>query len=465
MTRSDIGLIGLSTMGQNLALNIERNGFKISVFNRTAEITRDFTAQKTKGKKFFPFYSLEKFISSLEKPKKIILLIKAGEPVDEMIKKLLPFLEKGDLLIDGGNSFFRDTERRQEFLKEKGIELLGMGVSGGEEGALKGPSLMLGGERRAFKKAEDILVKISAKFKGEPCCTYLGPRGAGHFVKMVHNGIEYGIMQALGEIYDFLKNGLDLSQQQIIREFTVRQKSLFASYLMEISLEVLNNVDSETSKPLIESILDEAEQKGTGKWTTQTALDLGVPILGISSAVEARIISSWKKKRERLSSLFPKKGIEANKKIEIQLLFDAFLASILMIYQEGFFLLRQGSEEFGYQLNLAQVAKTWRAGCIIRAKLTEKIASILEKSSENKLLLETSFFQNQLKKLENSWREVISVFLACTIPCPTMSACLAEFDSLRQKRLESASLIQGLRDRFGSHGFRRIDKKGDFHVD
>jgi len=461
--KSDIGLIGLSVMGQNLALNIERNGFQISVFNRTAEITKSFAAQKTKGKKVYPCYSLKKFISSLKKPRKIILLIKAGEPVDEVIGKLLPLLEKGDILIDGGNSFFKDTERRQLFLEKKGIFFLGMGVSGGEEGALYGPSLMVGGSKKAYLQLEKIFKKIAAVAEKEPCCAYLGPSGAGHFVKMVHNGIEYAVMGLLAEVYAFLKIGLHLSQQEIINNFKKRRKSLLASYLFEITLEVLSQSDKGNNQPLVDLVLDEAEQKGTGKWTTQVALDLGIPLPGISSAVDSRIISSFRERREKLAAIYSTgKSPKAN--LPIQAVFDSLLASILVTYDQGFFLLRQGSTAFGYDLDLLKIAKIWRAGCIIRSEILKKIILSSIQVQSGDLLADSGFFRQELIKLEKSWRQTLSAFIESSTPCPIMAASLAYFDSFRQKRLESASLIQGLRDRFGSHGFRRTDKKGDFHV-
>ncbi|MFQ6617196.1 MAG: NADP-dependent phosphogluconate dehydrogenase [Fidelibacterota bacterium] len=465
MNRNDFGLIGLAVMGQNLVLNIERNGFSVAVFNRTAEKTKEFLNRRAKGKKIVGTYSIEEFVKLLERPRRIIIMVKAGKPVDELIANLKPYLNRDDILIDAGNSFFKDTERRAAALENKGIRYVGMGVSGGEEGALKGPSIMPGGPKDAYRIIEPVITKIAARVNGENCCTYIGPGGAGHYTKMVHNGIEYGIMQLICETYDILRTGLGLSAGESSDVFGEWNTAELNSYLIEITVKVLSRIDPETNKPLVDLILDTAGQKGTGKWTSQNAFDLGVPVPTINAAVEARILSAHREERLSAARILrgPKRTFAGGKTDIISVLKDALHASIITSYAQGMALLRAASIEYGYGMKPDEIAKIWRGGCIIRAKMLEEIRTAYRKNPSLANLMVDQYFSEKLNALQENWRSAVNSAVQLGIPCPAMSASLNYFDAYRQKRLP-ANLLQAQRDYFGAHTYQRIDMEGVFHT-
>jgi len=461
-----IGLIGLGVMGENLVLNIESKGFKVAVFNRTVEKVKRFVEGRGKGKNIIPTYSIEEFTESLSKPRKIILMVKAGSPLDEMISKLLPYLERGDILMDGGNSFYKDTERRQKELSEKGIFYIGSGISGGEKGALKGPSIMPGGERTAYDELEPVLTSISAKVNGEPCCTYIGPGGSGHFVKMVHNGIEYSDMQLIAECYDIMKRYLRLNTDEIAEIFERWNQGRLNSYLIEITGKIFKKIDPETKKPLVELILDSAGQKGTGKWTSQVALDFATPIPSIHSAVEARFISALKTQREKGASIYGEEigEFKGDKDKFIDRLESALYLGKILSYAQGFSLLSQASKEYNWGLNLASISKIWRGGCIIRAKFLNEIAEAFSNEPEIENLLFSSKFIPKVKESIEDLRFIVSVAIKNGVPVLGFSSALSYFDNLRSSHLPH-NLIQAQRDFFGAHTYRRIDKEGIFHTE
>ncbi|MGC9004460.1 MAG: NADP-dependent phosphogluconate dehydrogenase [bacterium] len=463
--RGSIGLIGLGTMGQNLALNIARKGYSVCVYNRTFDKTKEFMVKRVKGEEIIPCYDLEGFTDCLEKPRKIILMIKAGEPVDEMLRALLPYLEQGDLVIDGGNSHYIDTSRRIRELREKGILYLGMGVSGGEYGALFGPSLMPGGAEEGYKMVEEILLQISAKTEDGPCCTFVGRDSAGHFVKMVHNGIEYAFMQAIAEVYDLMRGALKMECEEIGQVFEEWNKGDLSSFLLEITHKILKRKDEETGKPLVEVILDKAEQKGTGKWTAQSALELGIPTPSLNLAVLARTISYFKDLREKLSQRYetslssiplPKEKII--KELEKSLLFSLFIA-----FSQGLWLISAASEAFDYGVNLSEILRIWKGGCIIRSKLIDFLREIIIENPHNPYLLDSdkavAFIKDKLESVKN----IAKIGRDFHIPLPVLNASLDYFLSLSRKELP-ANLIQAQRDFFGAHTFQRKDKEGTFHI-
>ncbi len=469
MNKQVFGLIGLGVMGQNFVLNVERNGYGVAVYNRTAETTEKYIAGPAAGKNIKPAYTLKEFVDSLESPRKIMLLVKAGAPVDATIQQLIPLLDKGDLIIDGGNSFFTDTERRAKELESQGFNFFGMGVSGGEEGALWGPSLMPGGSRDAYKEVEPIMNAVAAKAEedGEPCVTYLGPGGSGHYVKMVHNGIEYGDMQLIAEAYDLLKQALGLSAQEFHDIFAEWNKGELSSFLIEITANVFKKVDEESGQPLVDVILDKAGQKGTGKWMSENALDLGAAIPTITAAVDGRILSSQKEERVKAAGILtgparkydggsPQKLIDAVR--------DALYASKICSYAQGMSLLKKASEEYKYNLDLGTIAKIWRAGCIIRARFLNDITNAYNRNKDLPNLLVDEEFRKAIDTRQEAWRFVIKCAIEMGIPMPAMSASLAYYDSYRSERLP-ANLIQAQRDFFGAHTFERIDKPGTFHAD
>ena len=464
--KQHIGLIGLAVMGQNLVLNIESRGFGVAVFNRTTARTEEFVAGPAAGKNIKGCKTLQEFTDSLELPRKAILMVKAGEAVDDMIAQVKPFLSKGDILFDGGNSFFRDTERRCQQLEAEGCQFVGSGISGGEEGALKGPSIMPGGPRKAYEALEPILTKIAAQTNDGPCCTYIGPRGAGHYVKMVHNGIEYGIMQLLSETYDIMSRGLGMPAPEIAKVFAEWNAAELGGYLCEITVEVLNRMDPETGKSLVDVILDSAKQKGTGKWTSQNALDLGVPTPIINEAVTGRIMSGYKAERVKAAKTLrgKVKPIGADRAKVIQQLRDGLYCSTISAYAQGMSLLRTASEEYGYKLDLADIARIWKGGCIIRSRLLDPIKEAFAKRKKLENLMVNRFFARELKKRQANWRRVVQAALRAHIPVAGYSASLAYFDAYRSERLP-ANLIQGLRDYFGAHTFERLDKEGSFHIE
>ncbi len=458
------GLIGLAVMGQNLVLNLESRGFSVAVFNRTTSKMEDFVQAKCQGKNIVGCKTLEEFVNALEKPRRIMIMVKAGEAVDKTIESLLPLLDKGDLLIDGGNSYFPDTIRRNKELSEKGILFIGTGVSGGEEGALKGPSIMPGGQEEAYKLVEPMLTAISAKVDGEPCCTYIGPDGAGHYVKMVHNGIEYGDMQLICEAYNIMKNALGMSADELREVFEEWNSGDLNSYLIEITRDIFKKVDDETGKPLVDMVMDTAGQKGTGKWTSQSALDLGVPAQTIAEAVFARCISAIKDERVAASKQLtgPEPKFDGDKKAFIDAIRDALYASKVCSYAQGFQLMRAAAEEHNWDLKYGEIAMIWRGGCIIRAHFLNRIKEAYDRNPKLANLLLDPYFKDIIDKNQANWRMVVSKAAEMGIPVPAFSSALAYYDSYRSERLP-ANLLQAQRDYFGAHTYNRVDKDGVFH--
>ncbi|AWI12784.1 MULTISPECIES: NADP-dependent phosphogluconate dehydrogenase [Bacillaceae] len=465
MAKQQIGVVGLAVMGKNLAFNIESRGYTVSVFNRSREKT-DAMMQEATGKNIVPTYSIEEFVQSLETPRKILLMVKAGPATDATIEQLKPHLEKGDILIDGGNTFFQDTIRRNKELSDLGFHFIGTGVSGGEEGALKGPSIMPGGQKEAYDLVAPILQAISAKVNGDPCCTYIGPDGAGHFVKMVHNGIEYGDMQLIGESYFLLKNILGLSNDELHQVFSDWNQGELDSYLIEITRDIFTKIDEETGKPLVDMILDKAGQKGTGKWTSQNALDLGVPLPIITESVFARFISAMKDERVQASKILtgPTSGaFSGNRKEFIEQVRQALYFSKICSYAQGFAQMRVASEEYGWDLKFGEIAMIWRGGCIIRAQFLQKIKDAYDRDSQLKNLLLDPYFKDIADRYQDSLRNVIATAVMNGIPVPGFSAALSYYDSYRTKNLP-ANLLQAQRDYFGAHTYERVDKEGIFHT-
>ena len=465
MAKQQFGLIGLAVMGQNLVLNVADKGFSVAVFNRTAARTEEFAAGEAKEKDIVFTYSLEDFVDALETPRKIMLMVKAGEAVDAFIEKLLPLVDKGDLLIDGGNSFFQDTIRRNKMLSEKGILYIGTGVSGGEEGARHGPAIMPGGQREAYDLVAPILTAISARVNGDPCCTYIGPDGAGHYVKMVHNGIEYGDMQMICEAYYLMKNALAMTAPELHQVFSEWNKGDLDSYLIEITADILKRVDEETGEPLVEMILDKAGQKGTGKWTSQSALDLGVPAPSIAEAVFARCISAIKEERVAASKVLrgPSGAYEGERDELIECIRQALFASKMCSYAQGFALMREAAKEHNWSLNMGEISMIWRGGCIIRAQFLHHIKEAFDRDPGLANLLLDPYFKEVVEGSQDAWRKVIITATQLGIPVPAFSSALCYYDSYRRDRL-SANLIQAQRDYFGAHTYERIDKKGSFHT-
>ncbi|WP_181219717.1 NADP-dependent phosphogluconate dehydrogenase [Bacillus subtilis] len=466
MSKQQIGVIGLAVMGKNLALNIESRGFSVSVYNRSSSKTEEFL-QEAKGKNVVGTYSIEEFVQSLETPRKILLMVKAGTATDATIQSLLPHLEKDDILIDGGNTYYKDTQRRNKELAESGIHFIGTGVSGGEEGALKGPSIMPGGQKEAHELVKPILEAISAKVDGEPCTTYIGPDGAGHYVKMVHNGIEYGDMQLISESYFILKQVLGLSAGELHEVFAEWNKGELDSYLIEITADIFTKKDEETGKPLVDVILDKAGQKGTGKWTSQSALDLGVPLPIITESVFARFISAMKEERVKASGLLsgPEvKPVTENKEELIEAVRKALFMSKICSYAQGFAQMKAASEEYNWDLKYGEIAMIFRGGCIIRAAFLQKIKEAYDREPELDNLLLDSYFKNIVESYQGALRQVISLAVAQGVPVPSFSSALAYYDSYRTAVLP-ANLIQAQRDYFGAHTYERTDKEGIFHTE
>ena len=466
MGKAQFGLIGLAVMGENLVLNIERNGYTVAVFNRTTAKTERFAEGGAKGKNIIPCRTIEEFAASLEKPRKIIIMVKAGSPVDDMIELVKPHLDKGAILIDGGNSHFPDTERRSVELPKEGFRFIGTGVSGGEYGALWGPSVMPGGPRDAYDEISEMLTKISAKVNGEPCVAYLGPRGAGHYVKMVHNGIEYGDMQLISEAYDVMHRVLGLDAARLGEIFTEWNEGELSSYLIEITSHIFKKNDPDTGKPLVDLILDKAGQKGTGKWTSQSALDLGSPTPTINSAVEGRIISAYKDERVSASKILsgPKPSFSGDPDKLVDAVRQALYASKICSYAQGMALLRAASNEYGYNLDYKECARIWRGGCIIRAQFLDLITDAFKRNPELPNLLVDDFFKGEVESRLDAWRYVVKTAIDNGVPVLGFSASLAYYDAYRSERLP-ANLIQAQRDYFGAHTYERIDKEGVFHTE
>src|SRR5246127_5070174 len=463
----DIGLIGLGVMGENLVLNMESKGFSVAVFNRTTEVTDKFAAGRAQGKNIQPTQTLQEFVGALKKPRIAMMMVKAGQPVDSVIGQLAPLLEQGDIIIDGGNSLFTDTQRREKQLAEKGIHFVGMGVSGGEEGALKGPSLMPGGSPESWDAIAPIFRKIAAQVDGEPCCRYMGPDGAGHYVKMVHNGIEYGDIQLICEAYAILKDILGMDAAQLADVFGEWNKGELESYLIEITSLIFRKIDPETGKPLVDVILDKAGQKGTGIWTLQAAIRQSVVISTINAAVEARVISDRKEERVAASKILPQpraRKFKGNRGRLVDAVRDALYASKIVSYAQGMELLGAASKQYNWSLNFADIATIWRGGCIIRAIFLNRIVQAYRRDPALHNLLLDRYFTRAIKKAQPKWRLVLSAAIKHGVAAPAFSASLAYFDSYRSARLP-ANLLQAQRDFFGAHTYERIDKPGVFHTE
>ncbi|KVD11557.1 NADP-dependent phosphogluconate dehydrogenase [Burkholderia ubonensis] len=467
MAKQAIGVIGLAVMGRNLALNIESRGYAVSVYNRSREKTDELIAEFP-GRNLVPTYTLEEFVASLETPRRILMMVKAGAATDATIAALKPLLEKGDVLIDGGNTHFTDTIRRNQELAQSGLHFIGTGVSGGEEGALRGPSIMPGGQRDAYDLVEPILKQIAAKAPsdGEPCVAYMGPDGAGHYVKMVHNGIEYGDMQLIAESYAVLKDVAGLTNDELGAVYTDWNQGELDSYLMEITSKIFGKKDDETGKHLVDVILDRAAQKGTGKWTSQNALDLGVPLPLITESVFARVLSSLKTERVAASKVLSGPSatpLQGDRAAFVEAVRRALYLSKVISYAQGFAQLRTASEEYGWNLDLGTIAKIFRAGCIIRARFLQKITDAYAKDPALANLLLDPYFQDIAANYQASLREVVIAAVKAGVPVPAFASAVAYFDSYRSERLP-ANLVQAQRDFFGAHTFERTDKPGSFHA-
>ncbi len=464
MSSSDIGLIGLAVMGENLVLNMESKGFTVSVFNRTVEKVDAFMSGRAKGKKIVGTRSIEEFVASLKTPRKVMLMVKAGKPVDEFIELLLPHLAKGDIIIDGGNSHFPDSTRRTEYLESKGLRFIGTGVSGGEEGALLGPSIMPGGSPSAWEHVKPIFQAIAAKVQdGTPCCDWVGEKGAGHFVKMVHNGIEYGDMQLITEAYLLMRDYLGMTADEMAKVFAAWNSRDLDSYLIQITSEILAYKDTD-GKPLVDRILDTAGQKGTGKWTGVAALDLGIPLTLIGEAVFARCLSAVKDARVEASKVLtgPKPAFKGNRDAFISDLEKALYASKIVSYAQGYSLMRAAAEEYGWDLNYGGIALMWRGGCIIRSAFLGRIKEAFDKDAGLTNLLLDPFFKEKMDEAQGSWRRVVSDAVQNGIWTPAFSTALAYYDGLRNPLLP-ANLLQAQRDYFGAHQYERLDRpRGEF---
>jgi len=464
--KADIGLVGLAVMGENLMLNMESKGFTVACFNRTVSKVDDFINGRGKDKNFIGCRTIEALAASLQKPRRIMLMVKAGKPVDEFIELLIPHLEAGDILIDGGNSHYPDTVRRTKHLESKGLLFIGTGVSGGEEGALKGPAIMPGGSPAAWPAVEKIFKATAAKVEdGTPCCAWMGPDGAGHFVKMVHNGIEYGDMQLICEAYDLMARGLSMPAKDMQKVFAKWNKGALDSYLIDITQQILSKTDPDTGKAMVDIILDTAGQKGTGKWTSQAGLDLGIGISQIAEAVFARCLSAIKDERVAASKQLkgPKSAtFRGNKAAFVKQLQEAVYASKICSYAQGYQLLRAASAEYKWSLNFGEIALVWRNGCIIRARFLGKIKEAFDRDPQLANLLLDPYFKRTIAKAQEAWRNVIRTAISLGIPVPAMATALSYYDSYRSARLP-ANLLQAQRDFFGAHTYERVDKpRGEF---
>ncbi len=466
MSKQQIGVVGMAVMGRNLALNIESRGYTVSIFNRSRKKTDEVIAENL-GKKLAPYYTIEEFVDSLEKPRRILLMVQAGEATDKTIASLTPHLDKCDILIDGGNTFYKDTIRRNKELSEQGFNFIGTGVSGGEEGALKGPSIMPGGQKEAYELVAPILDKIAARAEdGEACVTYIGPDGAGHYVKMVHNGIEYGDMQLIAEAYALLKGALGLSNEDLAKTFTEWNNCELSSYLIDITKDIFTKKDEE-GKYLVDIILDEAANKSTGKWTSQSSLDLGEPLSLITESVFARYLSSLKTQRVAASKVLsgPQAQAFTGDKAEfIEKVRRALYLGKIVSYAQGFSQLRAASEQYNWDLHYGEIAKIFRAGCIIRAQFLQKITDAYAEDASIANLLLAPYFKDIADQYQQALRDVVSYAIQNGIPTPTFSAAIAYYDSYRSEVLP-ANLIQAQRDYFGAHTYKRIDKDGVFHTE
>jgi 6-phosphogluconate dehydrogenase len=466
-TQADIGVTGLSTMGRNLARNLARHGYTVAVHNRTQSRTTDLVAEFGTEGTFVPSAGLSDFVGSLRRPRTVIILVKAGPPTDAVIDELAKLMEPGDIIVDGGNAHFMDTRRREAALREQKLHFVGAGVSGGEEGALHGPSIMVGGSPESYANLGPMLRAIAAQVDGEPCCAHLGTDGAGHFVKMVHNGIEYSDMQLIAEAYDLLRQGLGATPADLAQIFREWNRGELESYLIEITADVLGHVDATTGSPFVDVVADRAEQKGTGRWTVQTALELGVPITGIAEAVFARSLSALTEERAATRSL-PGPASDARlAQTDHDLVEDvrrALYASKIVAYAQGFDQIAAASAEYGWDIDRSVVASIWRGGCIIRARFLNDLRAAYSNEPVPPTLLADPSFADALAQAQDPWRRVVATAASIGVPTPGFSSALAYYDGLRRERLPAA-LIQGLRDYFGSHTYARVDRAGTFHTD
>ncbi len=463
MAVHEIGVVGLATMGQNLARNLASHGVRVAVYNRTRRRTDEFMAAHGVEGDFRPAGSLEELAALLQPPRAVLLMVKAGAAVDDSIEELLKVLQPGDTIIDGGNSLFHDTRRRAAEVEKRGLGYIGAGVSGGEEGALRGPSIMPGGTRESYARVQEMLIAISAKVDGEPCCTYIGPDGAGHFVKMVHNGIEYADIQLIAETYDLLRQSLGLRADELAALFAEWNKGRLQSYLIEITSHVLAKRDGDTQSALVDAIEDEAEQKGTGRWTSESALELGVPLTGITEAVFARALSSQKAQRVRAAEILSGPGPSNTPSGLVDDVKEALYAAKIVAYTQGFEHLAAGSREFGWNLDLGALAAIWRGGCIIRAQFLDRIKEAYARVPDLQNLMLDPFFGAALAGAQPAWRRVVKTAVDQGVPIPTFASSLAYYDGYRRER-GPANLIQGLRDYFGAHTYRRTDREGAYHT-
>jgi 6-phosphogluconate dehydrogenase len=463
---AQIGVTGLAVMGRNLARNLARHGYRVALHNRTAERTRSLVVEHGNEGTFLPSETMKEFVASLQRPRAIIIMVKAGEPTDEVIGELVPLLDEGDIVIDCGNAHYTDTRRREADLRGRSLHFVGSGVSGGEEGALHGPSIMPGGSAESYLTLGPMFETIAAKVDGTPCCVHVGPDGAGHFVKMVHNGIEYADMQLIAEAYDLLRSGTEATPAQLAETFRTWNEGDLESFLIEITADVLGHVDSKTGKPFIDVVLDQAEQKGTGRWTVQSALDLGIPITGIAEATFARSLSGHSDQRAAARRTY---GTALNKWTVDDLaaftedVRKALYASKVVAYAQGFDQIQAGSDEYGWDIDRGAMATIWRGGCIIRARFLNRIREAYDEDPSLPSLLVAPYFAEAVSAGIGSWRRVVADAAMAGVPAPAFSSSLAYYDGLRRERLPAA-LIQGLRDNFGAHTYRRVDSDGTFHT-
>ncbi|HEX3780083.1 MAG TPA: NADP-dependent phosphogluconate dehydrogenase [Pseudonocardiaceae bacterium] len=465
--QAQIGVTGLAVMGRNLARNLARHGHPVAVHNRSEARTRSLVENFSSEGTFVPGYTAQEFVNSLERPRRVVVMVKAGDPTDAVIEEFAPLLEPGDMIVDAGNAHFADTRRREAALRERGLHFVGTGVSGGEEGALHGPSIMPGGSPESYQALGPLLEDISAKVDGEPCCTHIGPDGAGHFVKMVHNGIEYADMQLIAEAYDLLRNALGLAPAEIAEVLRTWNAGRLNSYLIEITAEVLSHVDAKTGKPFVDIVADQAEQKGTGRWTVQIALDLGTPVSGIAEAVFARSLSGHADLRSTARGLAGPSGSVLTGSAAETFADDveqALYAAKVVAYAQGFNQIQAGSAEYGWNVDLGAIAKIWRGGCIIRAKFLDEITNAYQADPSLPTLLTDGSFAEAVAGAQDSWRSVVGTAARLGIPSPGFGTALSYYDGLRANRLPAA-LIQGQRDYFGAHTYRRVDTEGVFHTE
>ncbi|MBQ1075544.1 NADP-dependent phosphogluconate dehydrogenase [Micromonospora sp. C31] len=461
-----IGVTGLAVMGRNLARNLARNGFAVAVHNRSPERTRSLVAEHGDEGTFVPAESMADFVASLERPRAVIVMVKAGGPTDAVVDELVPLLDAGDIVVDCGNAHFADTRRREDALRSHGLHFVGTGVSGGEEGALRGPSIMPGGSAESYRTLGPIFEQIAAQVDGVPCCRHIGPDGAGHFVKMVHNGIEYADMQLIAEAYDLLRAGLGAEPAEIAEIFRGWNSGELESFLIEITADVLAHTDAATGRPFVDVVLDRAEQKGTGRWTVQSALELGIPITGIAEATFARSLSGHADQREAARLAFPDAGTGWRVEDSDAFVEDvrrALLASKIVAYAQGFDHIRAGSTEYDWGIDLGGTATIWRGGCIIRARFLDRIRQAYDERPDLPTLLVAPWFAGTVDDGVPSWRRVVAEAARAGVPVPAFGSSLAYFDALRAQRLPAA-LIQGLRDNFGAHTYQRVDREGTFHT-